>query len=139
MGADCLAEGSIIGDRYRLVSRLGAGSGGVVYRAERVKTGRVVAIKLLQSIEPDVVQRFKRELSVASRLSHPHLVEVLDSGQQDGVPYMVMEYAAGQPLSALLARGSLPPPRASGIVRQILAGVHYAHTGGVVHRDLKPD
>jgi serine/threonine-protein kinase len=134
-----LPAGSLLADRYRITARLGAGAMGVVYRAERVETGRVVAIKLLLSAERAQVQRFERELAATARLSHPHLVEVLDSGEHHGTPFMVMEVAAGRPLSHLLASRPLPAPRAVGLARQLLAGLHHAHTGGVVHRDVKPE
>src|SRR5581483_9816095 len=134
--------GTSVDGRYRLDERLAAGGMGVVYKAEQVGIGKPVAVKFLHEAFagiPDLVRRFHREVSAMSRVAHPHLVSVIDSGVQAGVPYLVMDFQAGRPLSELLDAGALPAPRAVGIARQVLAGVGHAHTSGVVHRDLKPD
>ncbi len=135
--------GTILDGRYRLDSVVGAGGMGVVYKGERIGIGKTVAVKFLQEAAlsmPELVRRFEREVTAMSRLAHPHLTGVIDSGVSGGAPYLVMEFQHGRSLGALLdAEGALPARRAIGIVRQILSGVRYAHDGGIVHRDLKPD
>jgi serine/threonine-protein kinase len=134
--------GQMLGGRYRLEERLGAGGMGVVYRGEEVPSGRAVAVKFLHEALAgikDLVKRFDREVQAMSRLRHPHLVEILDSGLSNGVPYLVMEFHEGRSLADVLERGALPAGRAIRIARQVLEGVAEAHASGVVHRDLKPD
>jgi serine/threonine-protein kinase len=134
--------GATVGGRYRLDERLGAGGMGVVYKGERRDDGRQVAVKFLSeemAASRDLVKRFEREITAMRRLAHPHVVGVIDSGVEEGVPFLVMEFQSGRPLSRLLDRAALPGARAVGIARQLLAGLGAAHDVGVVHRDLKPD
>ena len=134
--------GTTVAEAYRLDERLGQGGMGVVYRGEEVATGRPVAVKFLHDALAgitDLKKRFDREVAAMRRLRHPNLVAILDSGVQAGVPYLVMEFLEGRPLSELLERGALSHARAVRIARQVLAGVQAAHESGVVHRDLKPD
>jgi serine/threonine-protein kinase len=133
---------TVVDGRYRLEERLAAGGMGVVYRAAEVDSGRAVAVKFLHEAfasVPDLVKRFQREVAAMSRVAHPHMVGVLDSGVSGSVPYLVMDFQAGRPLADVLERGALAGPRAVAIARQVLAGVGHAHENGVVHRDLKPD
>ena len=133
--------GTVLDGRYRLVQRLGAGGMGMVYKAEQVEIRRSVAVKFLYeafAAQSELVARFKREAAAMSRLSHPHLTAVIDSGVAGREPYIVMDFHQGRSLSELLD-GKVQPARAVGITRQILAGLKAAHTGAVVHRDLKPD
>ncbi|HWE27801.1 MAG TPA: serine/threonine-protein kinase, partial [Polyangia bacterium] len=134
--------GTLLEGRYRLDQRLAAGGMGVVYKGELVAIGKPVAIKFLHdalAAIPDLVKRFQREATAMSRLAHPHLVSVVDSGLANGVPFLVMDFVSGRSLADVLAGGPLPAARAVGLTRQILAGVKHAHGMGVVHRDLKPD
>ena len=134
--------GTLLEGRYRLDQRLAAGGMGVVYKGELVAIAKPVAIKFLHdafAAIPDLVKRFQREALTMSRLAHPHLVSVVDSGLAGGVPFLVMDFVSGRSLADVLADGALPAPRAVGLARQILAGVRHAHASGVVHRDLKPD
>ncbi|MCU1280341.1 MAG: Serine/threonine protein kinase PrkC, regulator of stationary phase [bacterium] len=134
--------GTSVAGRYRLDERLGAGGMGVVYKGEDKDARKTVAVKFLHDAfagMPDLVKRFEREVAAMSRIDHPNLVSVVDSGVEAGVPYLVMDFQSGKPLAELVERGALPPARAVGLARQILAGVAAAHTSGVVHRDLKPD
>ncbi len=128
--------------RYRILERLAAGGMGVVYKGELTAIGKPVAVKFLHdalTLVPDVVKRFGREATAMSKLAHPNLVSVLDSGLDHGTPYLVMDFVSGKSLADALADGPLPAARAAGIARQILAGVKAAHANHVVHRDLKPD
>jgi eukaryotic-like serine/threonine-protein kinase len=133
--------GVVLEGRYQVTHRLAEGSMGVVYRAERVRLGRSVAIKFLRASfagESQFLQRFEREARAMSRLGHPHCVSVIDFGVAgDGAPYVVMEYVTGTTLATLLERGRLPAARALGITRQVLAGLAHAHGQGIIHRDLK--
>jgi serine/threonine-protein kinase len=133
--------GTVLDGRYRIVEQLGEGGMGAVYRAERLKLGDQVALKILRegsAPTAEMAKRFKREVQVMSRLAHPHLTAVLDSGVSASGPYLVMELLRGRSLGQVLKEG-VDARRAVGITRQMLSGARYAHAGGVVHRDLKPE
>jgi tRNA A-37 threonylcarbamoyl transferase component Bud32 len=135
--------GQVLGDRYRIVERIGQGGMGTVYAAEHLTTHKRCAIKtllpdLVRSTE--IVRRFEREAKAASLLAHPNVVCVTDFGAlPDGGLFFAMELVGGQSLSELLEQAPLPRPRALRIARQILDALAHAHGQGVVHRDLKPD
>jgi predicted Ser/Thr protein kinase len=132
--------------RYELLSELGRGTSGVVYKAHDPKLDRLVAMKILRpelvSLEESGVslkQRFHQEAVAAGRLTHPAIVAVHDVGEAEGRPFMVMEYIEGGTLADLLLGGRpLPLVDAAGIVVQVCAALDYAHRHGVVHRDIKP-
>jgi serine/threonine-protein kinase len=135
--------GAVVSERYRLLGKLGEGGMGTVYRAEHVLMKKVVALKLLHadlgSVD-DAARRFEREAQSASRLNHPHIIDVTDFGRATGGElFLVMEFVDGPSLASVLEReGRLPVRRAVSITRQILQGLEHAHAAGVVHRDLKP-
>jgi tRNA A-37 threonylcarbamoyl transferase component Bud32/tetratricopeptide (TPR) repeat protein len=137
--------GKVIGERYRLLGRIGEGGMGLVYRAEHTLMKKTVAIKLLhgelgQLNEP--VKRFEREAQSASRLNHPNIIHVTDFGRAaTGEFFLVMEYVAGHSLAQTLQdepSQRMSVARALVIVRQMLSALAHAHAQGVVHRDLKP-
>jgi serine/threonine-protein kinase len=133
--------GSLVDERYRVLEAMASGSMGLVYKAERVPVGKLVAIKFLHAPfanDSEFLTRFERETRVMSKLTHPNCVSVVDFGVWDGAPYLVMEYVSGTTLRALIDNGPLPPRRALALVRQIAAGLAHAHAQGVVHRDVKP-
>jgi serine/threonine protein kinase len=134
--------GVLIGERYRLLGRIGEGGMGLVYRAEHALMKKVVALKLLHAElgnVDDAPRRFEREAQSASRLNHPNIIGVTDFGRDaSGQLFLVMEYVPGVALADALDSGPLPAPRAVSIVRQILDGLEHAHAQGVIHRDLKP-
>ncbi len=136
--------GQVIAGDIELTSVLGRGAMGSVYRGHQRSIGRDVAVKVLHrelSTNKDLVTRFKREAKFASKLSHPHVVEVFLAGQlDDGALFIVMEYLDGESLAATLEReGALPVARALNIALQICDAVGAGHVSGVVHRDLKPE
>ncbi|MDB4966051.1 MAG: sps1B [Myxococcales bacterium] len=121
---------------------LGAGGMGVVYRGERLKLGKAVAIKFLDERavqSEEAVARFDREARAISRLQHRHCVSILDFGVWRRRPYIVMEYIQGRPLNKEMGKPGMTPVRAVHIMRQILEALRHAHASGVVHRDLKPE
>jgi serine/threonine-protein kinase len=141
-GADLI--GSIIADRYLVLSKIGEGGMGHVYLAEHVKMGRKSAVKVMNPgtvNDADAISRFNREAANASRISHQHVAQVYDFGETaDGLIYLAMEFVEGEPLTDVLKRdGALPPERAGEIVRQVGEALAVAHDMGIVHRDLKPD
>jgi serine/threonine-protein kinase len=142
--AERLAPGTILDGRWRIEALLGTGGMGSVYRAEHVHVGRKAAVKVLHAelcSSPAERERFRREARVATRLRSPHVVEVLDFGEDaSGRSYLAMELLEGEPLRAVLDReGRLAPQRAVRLLRQLLDGLAAAHAEGIVHRDLKPE
>ena len=138
-----LEPGTIIAERYRVVSLLGEGGMGKVYAAEHIHMRKQVAIKVLHpemSTSPEVVARFEREAVAAGNIAHPNVVAATDFGRlEDRSFFLVLEYVAGVDLRVVLRDGPLSPPRALHITRQITSAVVAAHAAGIVHRDLKPE
>jgi serine/threonine protein kinase/Tol biopolymer transport system component len=127
---------------YEIISLLGAGGMGEVYRARDTRLGREVAIKVLPeslSQDPDRLRRFEQEARTVAALNHPNILAVYDFGSQDGVHYMACELLEGETLRKRLDDGALPSRRAVEYALQIAQGLSAAHGKGVVHRDLKPD
>jgi Tol biopolymer transport system component len=132
--------GSSIGP-FEVLSTLGAGGMGQVYRARDTKLGREVALKVLPQIaaaDPDRVARFRREAQVLAALSHPHIAAIHGLEEADGVPVLVLELVEGPTLADRIAAGPLPIDEALDVARQIAEAIEAAHDQGVVHRDLKP-
>jgi Tol biopolymer transport system component len=135
-----LSPGTRLGP-YEIVSPLGAGGMGEVYRARDTRLGRDVAIKILPahlSTHPEVRSRFEREAHAVSALSHPHICVLHDVGEQDGVDYLVLELVEGETLAHRLERGPLPLDVLLRTAIQIADALDRAHRSGIVHRDLKP-
>jgi eukaryotic-like serine/threonine-protein kinase len=135
--------GSVVGERYRIVSRIGIGGMGAVYRAEHTMMRRDLAIKVLLpelSGKEEFARRFEREAESASRLDHPNIITVTDFGRTtEGSLFLAMEFLAGTSLAAAISAGPMPVDRALAIMHQILRALDHAHGAGVVHRDLKPE
>ncbi len=132
--------GALVAGRYRIISLLGRGGMGEVYRATDLTLAQPVALKFLPDAGPGrSLERFHNEVRVARQVSHPNVCRVYDVGEAEGMPYISMEYVDGEDLSSLLQRiGRLPADKALEIARKICAGVAAAHDKGVIHRDLKP-
>ena len=136
-----LSAGTRLGP-YEILSPLGAGGMGEVYRAKDPRLGRDVAIKVLSkelSGDPERLARFEREARAASRISDPHVVAVFDVGRESGVSFLVTELAEGSDLRLVLEGEHLSLPRVVEIASQIAEGLAAAHEKGIVHRDLKPE
>ncbi len=137
-----LSPGAIVDNRYKVLSRLGAGGMADVFLAEDQQLGRKVALKLLHrrfAADPDFVERFRREAQAAAGLQHPNVVSVYDRGNFEDTYYIAMEYLPGRSLKQLIRQEApLDPIRAIDITIQILKAGRFAHRRGVIHRDLKP-
>jgi len=126
---------------YELLAELGRGGMGVVYKARQTRLGRIVALKMLLAgahAGPQELGRFRREAEAVARLQHPHIVQIFEVGEQQGCPYLVLEYVEGGNLAEKLKDGPLPDRAAAELVALLASAVHAAHQGGIVHRDLKP-
>lgn len=129
----------IVGQQYKILSELGAGGMGIVYHGVDVMLEREVAIKKLRSefsSTPDIAERFKREAKIQARLNHPNIAHLYSFFKDGGSFYIVMEFVDGIPLSKLKP---MAWPQAVAMFLEILEGLEYAHSLGVLHRDLKPD
>jgi serine/threonine protein kinase/Tol biopolymer transport system component len=127
---------------YEILSAIGAGGMGEVYRGRDPRLGREVAIKTLPSsfsADPDRLQRFAQEARAAAALSHPHILSIYDIGDDHGAPYIVSELLEGDTLREHLRGGTLSSRKAIDYARQIASGLAAAHEKGIVHRDLKPE
>ena len=135
-----LAPGTKLGP-YEIISPLGSGGMGEVYRARDTRLDRTVAVKILPtelSADPLRKQRFEREAKAISGLNHPHICTLFDVGNQDGMDFIVMECVEGETLAARLQKGALPMEQALKYGAQLADALDRAHRNGVVHRDLKP-
>ncbi len=126
---------------FEILSPIGRGGMGEVYKAKDTRLDRTVAVKVLTddlADRPESRARFEREAKAISQLNHPHICTLYDVGEQDGVMYLVMEYIDGQTLAERLKKGALPLDQALEYGIQIADGLDTAHRAGIVHRDLKP-
>jgi len=134
--------GALLAARYRIIALLGRGGMGEVYRADDLTLGQQVALKFLPqavAANPDTADRFRNEVRLARRVSHPNVCRVYDLGEFEGNLFLSMEYVDGEDLGSLLRRiGRLPEDKALEIARKLCAGLAAAHEKGVLHRDLKP-
>ncbi|MBK7556178.1 MAG: serine/threonine protein kinase [Flavobacteriales bacterium] len=137
------APDTVIDGRYRVLSVLGGGGMGAVYRVRHERMHKVMALKVLRSQlsrDPSVRARFHREAQALSHLESRHTVAVFDFGETpDGLLYLAMEHLKGRTLAAALVDGALAPERAVHILSQVLKSLEEAHGKGIVHRDIKPD
>ncbi|HEY3668934.1 MAG TPA: protein kinase [Polyangiaceae bacterium] len=136
-------EASIIAGKYRLLRKLGQGAMGAVWQAEHLTLKSQVAVKFIQvdtALHAEALPRFLREAQAAASLRSPHVVQILDHGVDDGVPYIAMELLEGETLAARLERvGHLEAVEMSRIMTQVGRAIARAHEAGIIHRDLKPD
>ncbi|HEY8624932.1 MAG TPA: protein kinase [Solirubrobacteraceae bacterium] len=134
--------GTTLSGRYRLEARIGAGGMSTVYRATDEVLERQVAVKLMNrevATDSDQLERFRREARAVAQLSHPHIVGVIDAGEDEGRPYIVLEYVEGETLKERIRRlGRLPIPEAVAYAIEITRALGAAHARHIVHRDVKP-
>jgi len=135
--------GQVIADRYKILSMLGRGGMGVVYKVEHVHIGKLMAMKLLSgelASDPNTVRRFRREAKAISKLGHPNTVQIFDFGQSANLAYLVMEYLPGKDFANVIAdEFPLSFTRVAKICAQVAASVSEAHERGIIHRDIKPE
>ncbi len=134
--------GTLLASRYRIISRLGKGGMGEVFRADDIMLGQPVALKFLSEAATgnlSLLTRFYDEVRIARQITHANVCRVYDIGEVEGSPYLSMEYIDGEDLGSLLRRiGRLPADKATEFARKMCAGLAAAHKQGVLHRDLKP-
>ena len=144
-------SGTTVGE-YHLESLLGMGGMGVVYKGTHKKTGRTVAIKILNGVSPaetssgekdgtpdsQFVRRFEREIAALKRLDHPNIVALRDAGYAAPYHYLVTEYIAGEDLASVMKSNAISPEKSLRILNDVCNALTYAHQNGVVHRDIKP-
>jgi serine/threonine protein kinase len=139
MNADNMVGRTVAG--YHLAEYIGEGGTATVYRAENAERGRA-AVKILRprlAQDPIAVKRFLREAEYGARVKHPNIVQTYDYGATDGLHYLALEWASGEPLAEFINRsGKLAPPLVATIVEQLGAALGSAHKAGIIHRDLKP-
>ncbi len=131
-----LQPGTSLGP-YEILSPIGAGGMGEVYKARDTRLDRTVAIKVLPehvASDPDLKQRFEREAKTISSLNHPHICTLYDIGNQDGIDFLVMEYLDGETVAQRLEKGALPLDQALQIAIEITDALDKAHRQGIVHR-----
>jgi len=131
-----------LGASYTLERELGGGGMSRVFVAEDTALGRSVVVKVLppEMASGVSIERFKREITLAARLQHPHIVPLLSAGETGGLPYFTMPFVEGESLRARLARGEEVPLKAAvHLLREVASALAYAHRKGVIHRDIKPE
>lgn len=135
-----LTTGTRLGP-YEIISALGVGGMGEVYKARDSRLDRTVALKVLPEVlaaDPQFRERFDREARAIAALNHPHICTLHDIGHDQGISFLVMEYVEGETLAARLEKGALPLDQALRIGIEIAGALDKAHRAGITHRDLKP-
>src|SRR6266705_1150400 len=130
-----LMPGMVVGERYELLAVLGEGGMGAVYKAKDRELDRLVALKVIRpelAGNPDILQRFKQEILLSSKVTHRNVIRIYDLGDAEGIKFITMEYVEGEDLRTILrSRGKLPVEEAVNIIEQTLAGLAAAHREGI--------
>jgi beta-lactam-binding protein with PASTA domain/tRNA A-37 threonylcarbamoyl transferase component Bud32 len=134
--------GQLLGNRYEIIAKLGSGGMAHVYRARCTVLNRIVTVKVMRkelAEDKDFVHRFQIEAQAVALLSHPNIVSIYDVGEENGLPYLVMEYVEGDNLKEIIRqKGALSPAETVNIGIQVCAALDHAHSKGIIHRDIKP-
>jgi beta-lactam-binding protein with PASTA domain/tRNA A-37 threonylcarbamoyl transferase component Bud32 len=134
--------GQLLGNRYEIIAKLGSGGMAHVYRARCTVLNRIVTVKVMRkelAEDKDFVHRFQIEAQAVALLSHPNIVSIYDVGEENGLPYLVMEYVEGDNLKEIIRqKGALSPAETVNIGIQVCATLDHAHSKGIIHRDIKP-
>ncbi len=142
MQLPALFPGMILGGRYEILQTIGEGGMGTVYKAEDRELGRTVALKVIRpelARNPEILQRFKQEIVLASKVTDRNIIRIYDLGDAEGIKLITMEFVEGEDLSHFLKRqGKLPAAEAVDLMEQVVSGLRAAHRVGIIHRDLKP-
>ncbi|MDI1449902.1 serine/threonine-protein kinase [Polyangium sp. 6x1] len=139
---ELLSSGRVLAGRYEIRGRLGAGGMGAVYRAHDRELDEDVALKMVlpeRLDEPKTLARFRAEVKLARKITHPNVCRVFDLAEDEGLLFLTMELVEGSTLRELVAAGPIEPARALDLLQQVTDGVAAAHEKGIVHRDLKPE
>ncbi len=141
--ANALSSGGVLAGRFEIKRLIGLGGMGEVYEAFDRELSVIVALKTIRRdlLSPAMLERFRAEIQLARRITHPNVCRIFDIARDDGPPplhFLTMELLPGEPLSAKMARGRFSRPDALAIFEQVLAGLGAAHDAGIVHRDIKP-
>ena len=126
---------------YEILQEIGRGGMGVVFKARQVGLNRMVALKMVRAADSgnaDLLARFRAEAEVVAALHHPHIVQVYDYGEHDGLPYLALEWVEGGTLASRLDGKPWSPQKAAALIAELAQAVHFAHENRVIHRDLKP-
>ncbi len=136
-----LPPGTLVAGRYRVDRLLGVGGMGAVYRAHDLELDEVVALKTLtgNGADPSAIERFRREVKLARKVTHPNVARTFDLGVMEGVRFITMELIEGISLARRVEDGALTLSEALRVCTDVARGLVAAHSAGVVHRDLKPD
>src|SRR5437879_7752738 len=129
-------------EEYEIVEELGRGGMAIVFKARERQLERDVAIKVLPfslSFDKEFVERFQREARTSAKLEHPNIIPIYRVGKSGRVIYFVMKFLRGKSLSDVIERGPLPPADTRRMLSEAASALGYAHKGGIVHRDIKPD
>ncbi|MBN2135917.1 MAG: protein kinase [Acidobacteria bacterium] len=140
-GNETINPGKILNNRYKIISLLGKGGMGRVYKAYDMQLDDTVALKMLESKNADetMINRFMQEIKIARKITHENICRIYDLVEADGKKFISMQYIEGEDLKTILKReGALNPEKATGILRDILHALEVIHKNGIVHRDLKP-
>jgi hypothetical protein len=142
-GSEAVADGQVFGERYRVDSLLGRGGMGQVFRVTDLSTGQPLALKVLRPVDgddSDRVRRFQREIQILTRIHHPAVVRILDSGESPAGLFFVTELVEGEDLKlSIRRRGPFPPAEAAALGATLAEALAAAHAQGVIHRDVKPN
>jgi len=141
-GQQTLEAGYLLGQRYEIISLLGEGGMGAVYKALDIELNRTIALKTIRreyAANPAIIERFKQELILSTQVTHRNVVRIYDLGEAEGIKFITMEYVEGEDLRTLIhRRKKLPADETVEIIQQVCRALEAAHAVGVIHRDLKP-